>query len=67
MSKERLLASGNKLDWFEKQDAHFFDRVRQGYLWLAKEFNIEVIDGDRPMEEVAEDVFSALGQIAIYG
>jgi dTMP kinase len=45
-------------DRFETFGLEFQERVRAGFLALAKEFpaRIGVVDGDRPEERVAEDV-----------
>ena len=48
-------------DRFESFGLPFQERVRQGFLDLAREApaRFVVIDGDRPEEEVAEDVAAA--------
>lgn len=59
-------ANGAAEDRFETFGLPFQERVRQGFLDLAREApeRIVVIDGDRPEDEVARDVASAaLGRL----
>ena len=51
------LAEKGKLDHYESLDRAFFERVRYGYLALAKRAKkrIKVLDGTRPPEEVLEE------------
>lgn len=48
-------------DHFERKGAAFFEAVREGYLWLAQEFDIPVVDGTQSIEAVHQNVLGALG------
>jgi dTMP kinase len=56
---ERLRREHDRL---ERQDEEFHARVRDGYRLLAERFpeRIVVLDGTRPAEELAEEVYGAL-------
>lgn len=60
---ERLGA--RQRDAFEKMDLAFHQRVRQGYLELAREEKdrIVVLDADRPVERVQGEVRKAVGEL----
>lgn len=57
--------SGAAADRFEAERAEFFERVRAGYLALAKREpqRIYVIDAARPLAEVVEQVISILARL----
>ena len=65
ITEERLAKGRSKIDWFEKQGREFFEKVKEGYSWLAEEFEVEVIDGSSTIEEVELKVYSSLGSIAL--
>jgi dTMP kinase len=56
---ERLSGEQDRL---EREDARFFTRADEGYRELAERFpeRIVVLDGARPAEELAEEVYGAL-------
>jgi dTMP kinase len=55
---------GTNKDRLEQAGAEFFNRVRQGYLELAKREpnRIKVIDAARSIEEIQADVISIIGK-----
>lgn len=61
----RRLAEKGKLDHYESLDRSFFERVRYGYLALAKRAKkrIKVLDGTKPPEEVLKEAMGHIGQI----
>jgi dTMP kinase len=62
VSIARVQARGN-LDRWEREDRAFHERVRDGYLELARQFHrIVVLDGTRPPEELAEAALLALAE-----
>ena len=63
---EERISNRTKADWFEKQGREFFEKVRQGYQWLAEHFDITVVDGTPSVDEVADKVFSYLGDTATF-
>ncbi|MDB5049208.1 MAG: tmk [Fibrobacteres bacterium] len=58
----RLEAGGRPADRMEREDSSFFDRVRQGYLSIAKENpdRFTVIDAGRAPEAVHQAIVSGL-------
>jgi dTMP kinase len=54
-----------KPDTFEIEENPFFERVRQGYLWVADKFDIEVIDGSPTIELVHQNILRQLGYTAL--
>lgn len=56
-----------KPDTFEIEENPFFEKVRQGYLWVAEKFNIEVVDGFSMIELVHHNVLKQLGYTALDG
>jgi dTMP kinase len=58
----RLARPDRKLDRFEQQDVEYHRRVRDCYLELAASApdRFVVVRGDRPVDEVGEDVYRAL-------
>ncbi len=61
----RRLAEKGKLDHYESLDRSFFERVRYGYLALARRAKkrIKVLDGTKPPEEVLREAMRYIGQI----
>ncbi len=57
--KMRRLESQQELDRFEREERPFFDRVRNGYLELAKKYpeRIKVIDATRSIDAVEQEVW----------
>jgi dTMP kinase len=56
------IGQGRALDRFEQEQRPFFERVRAGYLARAARYpeRIEVIDGDRPIATVREQLTAIL-------
>jgi dTMP kinase len=56
------IGRGRALDRFEQEQRPFFERVRAGYLARAKRYpqRIEVIDGNRPIATVREQLGAVL-------
>jgi dTMP kinase len=65
VAEERLRGRGVERDWFENEHRGFFDRVRQGYQWIAEQYDIEVIDGSGSPEDVSSAIWNCLGYIAL--
>lgn len=65
VTEERLRSRGNESDWFERRGTEFFHRVREGFLWVASEFDVPVVDGSQSIEMVQREVFSLLGSVAL--
>jgi dTMP kinase len=62
--RERAVA-GSREDRLEREDAAFHERVRQGYLELARgDARIHVIDGTRPVDDVAGDAWRIVSAAA---
>lgn len=59
---QRIQASGRELDRMERQPRAYFDKVRQGYLELARQEpeRIAVVDAGQPPEAVHEQVWALL-------
>jgi len=66
VAEERLRGRGVDKDWFENEHRGFFDRVRQGYQWIAEQYDIDVIDGSGSPEDVARLVWYSLGYLALH-
>jgi dTMP kinase len=64
-SLARRAADGRSIDRMESADSTFFTRVREGYLTLASESagRVQVVDGMRPVEEIAADVRALLDRL----
>ncbi len=43
-------------DNFEKKGRDFFEKVREGYLWIAKEYDLSIIDGTQSIKEVQSSI-----------
>jgi dTMP kinase len=59
-------ARGRELfDRMENQSLEFYDRVRQGYLALAKRESqrVKVIDGSQAIEAIAEQIWSLVTSV----
>jgi len=54
VSRQRLGASGRRLDRFEAEEKAFFDRVREAYRDLAKREpgRVRLVDGSQPQDKV---------------
>jgi dTMP kinase len=60
ISAERVRARG-KPDRLEQENGSFHERVREGYLALAKRFSrIVILDGTLPPDELADQAFAIL-------
>jgi dTMP kinase len=59
---KRAISRGGREDRFEKKGEHYQSRVRQAYLQIAandaKQY--QVIDADRAMDEVSQDIFDTV-------
>ncbi|MBU6438653.1 MAG: dTMP kinase [Betaproteobacteria bacterium] len=62
VAAQRMQAQGRAADRFEREPQEFFARVRRQYLELAREQprRWRVIDANRSLEEVREDVLQSL-------
>jgi len=60
----RKLAAGATADRMEKGGREFFERVRRGYLAIAREHpdRVRVVDGMRSVEPIAADILRAVGE-----
>jgi dTMP kinase len=58
VARTRLQERSYALDRIESQDAAFHERVRQGYLELAKSPLHRVLDGTLPQERLLEDAWN---------
>jgi dTMP kinase len=58
VARARMQARSYALDRIESQDAAFHERVRQGYLVLAKSARHRVLDGTLPQERLLEDAWN---------
>jgi len=57
VSEERMkLRNSGANDYFEQKGREFFEKVRQGYLWVSDEYQLPVIDGTKSIEEVHSDI-----------
>ncbi len=57
-----------KKDFFESKGSQYFEKVYDGYNWLAQEFNQNtvVVDGTKSVEEVKQDlVGQILGRLSL--
>jgi dTMP kinase len=63
VARQRLSASGKKLDRFEREDQAFFERVRNAYLSRARAEpdRIRVIDASADMAQIRRQLQQALG------
>ena len=64
VSRERLRARGGETDRLEREDDAFHERVRRGYLELAKGPGHCAIDGTQAAADVLARALSALGVAA---
>ena len=62
ISRQRLKASGKKLDRFEREDQAFFERVRNAYLSLARQEpdRIRLIDASAEVATIRKALDNAL-------
>jgi len=61
---ERAIKRGGQEDRFEKKGEHYQSRVRQAFLQIAANDvqHYQVIDADRSMDEVSQDIFDTINQ-----
>ncbi len=61
---ERAIRRGGQEDRFEKKGEHYHSRVRQAFLQIAANDSkhYEVIDADRSMDEVSQDIFDTINR-----
>ena len=61
LARTRRRRAGAAADRFEAEDAEFHERVRQGFLALAREdpHRIRIVDGSRSSEEVHREILAA--------
>ncbi|MBD3242332.1 MAG: dTMP kinase [Chitinivibrionales bacterium] len=64
LSRERLRESGKVPDRMEAGPSAFHRRIREGYLALARQHadRMMVLRGDRPVEQIAQEVRRAIAQ-----
>ena len=60
VARARIQERSYVLDRVESQDAAFHERVRQGYLELAKSARHRVLDGTLPRERLLEDAWNSI-------
>jgi dTMP kinase len=58
--RARLATRGDPLDRLERESSDFFDRVHAFYERLASDARVQVIDADRPLNEVLADAWKAV-------
>lgn len=66
VSLERIRLRASDLpDRMERENAEFFAKVREGYLFLAKQMpnRLSVIDGTRTEDEIARDIWAAVSKL----
>lgn len=63
--RERLAAGGRAADRMESENARFFERVRSGYLSIAREFSerFTVLDAAQPPESVHKAIGAELARL----
>lgn len=61
-ARSRIQATGRELDRMENQPLAFFEKVRAGYLSLAKDepHRIEVLNADQPVDGLHEQIWNLL-------
>ena len=59
---QRMKKSGGKLDRMEDQSRAFFEKVRKGYLELAKQNSerFHVLDGKRAINQISEEIWQII-------
>ena len=65
----RMSDQGRELDVFERRPLEIQRRVRNGYLLESSRFRYggpDVIDADRPFEQVSQDIRRRVGELAVY-
>lgn len=57
-ARERLLSQRSDEDRFEKESLEFHERVREGFLWIAKNEpeRFVVLDAERPIDELNTEI-----------
>lgn len=55
-----LLRRGVDNDYFDSKGIDFFDRVSKGYSWLAKEYDIPVINATQSVDDVHAEILEKL-------
>ena len=63
VGRERMKAAGKSLDAIEKAPIEMHERIRQGFLTVAKEVPSVVIDATTPIEGVWTDVKKAIQSV----
>jgi dTMP kinase len=65
IARQRLAGTSGKPDRFEQEDAAFFNRVRDAYLWRAKDdpHRVRIIDANRSMDIIQEELKQILSSI----
>ncbi|HEY5267861.1 MAG TPA: dTMP kinase [Candidatus Saccharimonadales bacterium] len=57
VSEERMKHRGiDASDTFEKKGRTFYEKVREGYLWVADEFGLKIVDGTKTIEQVHSEI-----------
>jgi dTMP kinase len=61
----RRKAAGRKSDRLESEHIQFYHAIREGYLELAQQHpeRFIVVDGNRPVNQIAEDIWKEVLQI----
>ncbi len=62
---ERLKKDGKSTNYYEDLNLEFFERVRYGYLALARRAKkrIKVINGEQPLDKVVEDAWEHVKRV----
>jgi dTMP kinase len=65
VSRERLGRTGRTPDRFERENHEFFDRVRQGYLGLARADGerIRIVDATGSVDDIKKQIQQELSRI----
>lgn len=53
----------NELDRIEVADKHFFEKVRNGYLYLSKDKRFRKIDGTQPIETIHKQITTEINKL----
>ncbi len=60
--RHQATKDATEADKFDDRPLEFFENVRRGFLEFAARHNAVVIDANRPLEVVAEDVYKAVSR-----
>lgn len=55
-SLDRGREHSGKADYFESKPVEYFENVSQGYIEMADKYSMQILNANRPIEEIARDV-----------